>query len=188
MHLDKDAFASGQILSKLWLADSLERVIEVNGFDRELKILNLGGWYGILHFILKSRNKIKIKSWRSVDIDPDACAVADSINETWVWQNWKFKSITDDANMFRYREEEYDVVINTSVEHIESNQWFDNIPKNKLVILQSNDMPHDDHVHNHKTLEEFLDSFDFKEILFHGQKLFQYDDESFRRFMIIGIR
>lgn len=187
MHLDQDAFASGQILSKLWLAENLEKVIEYNNLNKDLKILNLGGWYGILHFILKTRNRIKINCWRSVDIDPVACEVADAINETWVWQNWKFKSIVDDANIFNY-DEDFDIIINTSVEHIDSKQWFDTIPKNKIVVLQSNDMPHDDHVHNHRSLDEFINSFPLNEILFHGQKLFQYDDMSFRRFMIIGIK
>lgn len=188
MHLDKDAFSSGQILSKLWLAESLERVLELEENKKEFKILNLGGWYGILHFILKSRNKIKINTWRSIDIDPSACQIADSINETWVWQNWKFKSVVEDANIVKYNDEDYDIIINTSVEHIESTQWFDNIPSKKYVVLQSNDMPHDDHVHNHSSLEQFIDQFPLNEILFHGQKLFQYDNVSFRRYMIIGIK
>lgn len=187
MHLDQDAFTSGQILSKLWLAESLEQVVEINDLNRDLKILNLGGWYGILHFILKARNKIKIANWRSLDIDHEACAISDSINETWVWQNWKFKSIVGDANLFKYTDN-VDIVINTSVEHMESKQWFDNIPEGILVVLQSNDLSHDDHVHNHRSLEEFVKAFPLTEIFFHGQKLFQYDNTSFKRFMLIGTK
>jgi len=188
MYLDKDAFASGQILSKLWLAETLEKVIENNDLNKDLNILNLGGWYGILHFIFKCRNKLKIVKYLNLDLDQQACEVSEQLNETWVWQNWKFKSLTYDANMFEYTIDDFNVIINTSVEHIDSKQWFDNIPKNSLVILQSNNMPHDDHVQNHSTLEEFLDSFPLNELLYHGQKLFQYDDQSFRRFMLIGVK
>jgi hypothetical protein len=189
MQLDNDAFSSSQILSKLWLAETLEKVVEHNNFSEELKILNLGGWYGIMHFILKARNNLKIKTYRNVDLNKEACDTADLINKAWVWQNWKFKSINKDANLFKYNREDFNVIINTSVEHIESKQWFDNIPEKSLVILQSNNMPHDDHVSNHNTLQEFVDSYLLTELFYHGQKMFQYDDENFfKRFMIIGIK
>lgn len=188
MILDQDAFASSQIVSKLWLAETLEKVIEYSELEKDLKILNLGGWYGILHFILKTRNNLKIKVYRNIDIDKDACDIADLINETWVWQNWKFKSISDDANNFKYSKDDFNVVINTSVEHIDSDQWFQNIPAGTVVVLQSNNMPHEDHVHNHLDLDSFIKSFPLTELLFHGQKMFQYENENFFRFMIIGLK
>ncbi len=188
MYLDEDAFTSGQVLSKLWLAETIEQVIIHNDFNKELNILNLGGWYGILHFIFKCRNKLKIKKYLNLDIDQEACDISEKINETWVWQNWKFKSISDDANIYKYTIDDFNVVINTSVEHMNSTQWFDNIPKDVLVILQSNDMPHEDHIQNHHSLEEFIKEFSLNEILYHGQKLFQYDDKSFKRFMLIGVK
>ena len=188
MQLDQDAFASSQVLSKLWLAETLEKVIEHSEFNDELKILNIGGWYGILHFIFKCRNKLKIKTFRNVDLDYNACNIADLINETWVWQNWKFKSINEDANTFKYLLEDFNLVINTSVEHIDSVSWFNNIPEKTLVVLQSNNMDHDDHVHNHSSLQEFIDSFRLTELLYHGQKMFQYENENFIRYMLIGIK
>lgn len=186
MQFDKDAFASGQVISKLWLIDVLERTIDLQGLNKELKILTLGGWYGILHFMLRCRKNLKIESYRSLDIDESACEIADVINETWVWQNWKFKSIVDDANTYTYDISDHNTVINTSVEHMESRQWFENIPYGALVILQSNDMPHDDHSSNHSTLEDFVSDFKVSELFYSGQKLFQYDDANFKRFMIIG--
>ncbi len=33
------------------------------------------------------------------------------------------------------------------------------IPENKLVVLQSNNMIHDDHVYNHSTIEQFSKDF-----------------------------
>lgn len=186
--MDYDSFSSGQILSKIWLAETLEKVIEYNNLDQPRKILCLGGWYGITNFILRSRNKISIDKFRSLDIDSNACNIADKINNAWEWQNWQFKSICEDANMYKYAEEEYNTVINTSVEHIDSKQWYDRIPKGYLVILQSNNMMHEDHSSNHKNLEEFVEDFPMNESLYQGEKLFQYLDWSFKRFMIIGIK
>lgn len=186
--MDYDAFSSGQVLSKLWLAERLESVIEYNDLSQPRKILCLGGWYGLTNFILRIRNNVKIEKFRSLDIDPEACEIADKINNSWEWQQWQFKSLCDDANMYSYTRDEFDTVINTSVEHIESTDWFDRIPRGTLIALQSNDMPHEDHAANHYSLDEFQKCFPITESLFVGEKMFQYTDWSFRRFMIIGIK
>lgn len=188
MNIDKDAFSSGQVLSKLWLAENLERLINEKLITSSLRILILGGWYGVLNLILRSRNNIKIDKVRSLDIDQTACCIADNINNAWVWQDWQFKSICDDANLFQYHQSEFDVVINTSVEHIDSAQWFDNIPSGTIVALQSNNMDHEDHCHNHTSLDHFKENFNLSEIWFSGEKVFEYPDWAFTRFMIIGIK
>ncbi len=190
MDLDKDAFSSGQIGSKIWLAEILEDcVLDLNFqglLNQPLKIVTIGGWYGLINFILQTRNILNIDYIRSIDIDASACTNADLLNEHWVWQNWKFKALCRDANDFEYFD--FDIIINSSVEHIPTKQWWDNIPENKLVLLQSNNMIHDDHVHNHHNLQEFSNDFTLTKTLFEGEKLFQYNDWSFTRFMKVGIK
>jgi hypothetical protein len=190
MQLDKDAFSSGQIGSKIWLVESLENVISnlnLQGlFNQPLKIVLIGGWYGITNFILQNRNQIKIDFVRSVDIDQKACENADLINENWVWQNWKFKALCQDANDTEFFD--YDIIINSSVEHIPTLQWWDNIPENKLVVLQSNNMIHDDHVYNHSTIEQFSKDFNLDQTFLLESKTFDYKDWCFTRFMKIGIK
>lgn len=188
MLLDKDAFSSGQVLSKIWLAEELEKIILAGDLKQPLSILCLGGWYGVTNFILRSRSSIGIEKFRSVDLDQDACDMADKFNEAWVWQNWQFKAVCRDANTFTYTDTEYNTVINTSVEHIESKQWFDYIPAGTLVILQSNNMQHDDHCHNHRSLTEFQLDFPLTAFFYTGEKTFNYPDWNFTRFMIIGLK
>ena len=188
MLLDKDAFSSGQVLSKLWLAEELEKAVISNNLPQPLSILCFGGWYGVVNFILRSRSNVNIKKFKSVDLDSVACENADLFNEAWVWQSWQFKAVCDDANTFSYGPLEYNTVINTSIEHIDGHQWFDRIPKNTLVALQSNNMTHDDHCHNHSSLDDFRREFDISHVLFSGEKLFEYPSWSFKRFMIIGIK
>lgn len=186
MHLDQDAFASGQILSKLWLAETLEDVIKYQDITDPLRILILGGWYGQLHLILRIRKNLKINYTTSLDLDPDVQKTAELLNETWVWQSRKFTAVTDDANKFSYAATDFNLVINTSVEHMQSRQWFDNIPSGTLVVLQSNDMAHDDHHNNHKSLQEFVDEYKMSEYYYDGVKAFSYPDQMFKRYMIIG--
>lgn len=186
MNLHHDAFSSGQILSKTWLAEELEKVIVAEIILQPLNIVALGGWYGLANFILQVRNNINIKKFVSIDLDADACKIADTINESWVWKNWQFKSKWADANHVDLTE--FDVVINTSTEHFAQRSWFDNIAEGTLVALQSNDMKHDDHCHNHETLAEFEKEFPVSKLLYSGEKSFQYPDWGFTRFMIIGIK
>jgi hypothetical protein len=188
MHFDKEAFSSGQVLSKLWMAETLEKVVQTHLLAQPRKILCLAGWYGITNFILRTRNQIEIEIFRSIDIDPSVESVADNINKAWEWQNWQFKGITADANDYYYGLDQFDTVINTSVEHLESRKWFDNIPCGCLVVLQSNNMPHQDHNHTHTDLNKFIEDFVFSKTLFSGEKLFVYPEWQFKRFMIIGIK
>jgi hypothetical protein len=108
------------------------------------------------------------------------------INENWVWQDWKFKAFTQDCN--NYEGQFGDLIINTSTEHFDSTEWFNRIPRGTRVILQGNNMPHDDHVIHSETLEDFKKQFLLSDIMYEGAKKFQYPDWSFTRYMLIGVK
>lgn len=186
MQLNPDAFSSGQILSKLWLAEELENVIATETISGPLTVAALGGWYGMMNFILRVRNRIKIDKFVSIDQDLDACDTADRLNEPWVWQQWQFKSLCADANQADLSG--YNLVINTSTEHFQDHTWFDNIASGTIVVIQSNDMPHDDHCDNHHSLEDVILQFPVSRLCYSGLKKFTYPDWEFTRFMIIGIK
>jgi hypothetical protein len=186
MNVNSDSFSSSQVLSKLWLAESLEKIVDEKDIQDPLRILILGGWYGTLHFIFRVRKKLKIENTLSIDIDADANSIAEKINSTWIWQNKKFYTDCVNANEFSYGDHDINIVINTSVEHFDSNSWFDNIPDGMLVVLQSNDMEHEQHCNNHNSLEHFKQSYPLTESYYSGVKLFQFSKMSFKRFMLIG--
>ncbi len=181
--VNKDAFSSGQVGSKIWLCEELERLF--NSVD---KIWIYGGWYGVTAFLLNSRGNMRIGEIRSYDIDPDCEAVADMINENWVIDNWRFKADTQDCDVLDLDKHGPDLIINTSTEHFESIDWWDNIPKGTVVALQGNNMIHEDH-HTHSTcLQEFTAQFPVTETLYAGQKEFVYPTWRFTRYMLIGIK
>lgn len=179
--IDKDAFSSGQVGSKIWLCEELEKL----NWESNITYI-YGGWHGILGFLLLSRGKFNVNKIRSLDIDPSCESIADMINENWVWQDWRFKAFTQDCNSY---EGQYgDLIINTSTEHFESMDWFDKIPKGTRVILQGNNMPHSEHVVHTETLEDFKKQYQLNNIVFEGKKEFEYPTWSFTRFMLIGFK
>ena len=60
-----DAFTHGQIRSKLWLCRELEKL----NCSSNLTWI-YGGWYGLVAFLLLSREKFNVKRIHSYDVDP----------------------------------------------------------------------------------------------------------------------
>lgn len=183
LNVDKDAFSSGQIGSKIWLCEELE-----NLFESIDSIWVYGGWYGVASFLLLSRGNIRISQIRSYDVDPSCQAIADMINENWVIDNWRFKAKTQDCNVLDLDWNGPDLIINTSTEHFESLDWWKSIPQGTTVALQGNNMPHSDHHVYSETLVDFVKQFPVTQTLYTGQREFNYPDWSFTRFMLIGIK
>jgi hypothetical protein len=178
---NKDAFSSGQIGSKIWLCEELEKLQWSSGLTQIY-----AGWYGITAFLLLSRGNFKVDQIQSFDIDPACEPVADTINENWVWQSWKFKAYTLDCN--GYVRGAPDLIINTSTEHFESKEWFENIRSGTRVILQGNDMIHNDHYVSSASADEFAEHYPLSDVAFLGEKLFVYPDWQFTRYMLIGTK
>jgi hypothetical protein len=179
--INKDAFSSGQMGSKLWLCQELEQL----KWSSKLTWI-YGGWYGVTALLLLSREKFKVTRIESYDIDPECQYIADMINENWVCDNWKFKAHTEDCSALIANDP--DLIINTSTEHFDSMDWFNNIPSGKKVILQGNNMPHDDHVVHSETLESFINHYPLAEYSYQGTKEFVYPTWEFSRYMLIGIK
>lgn len=182
-NINKDAFSSGQIDSKIWLCKELEKL-----FDQIDNIWIYGGWYSTTALLLRSRDNIKIKKIYSYDIDPQCELMADIINENWVSKEWAFKAFTKDCNTLIPSIGNPDLIINTSTEHFENMDWWNNIPKNMTVVVQGNNMSHDDHHIYTTNLKQFKKAFPLSKILYEGQLDFTYPTWCFTRFMLIGVR
>lgn len=187
LKIDADAFSAGQIESKIWAAEQLEIVVkEIN--ISPLRMYVLGGWYSLLHFILSVRKNIDIDYCRSVDLDPIVSFNANKINNSWEIKDWKFRAYPFDANHVNYEQEKINCVINTSTEHFESKNWFENIKTGTLVLIQSNDLDIDDHVARPESLDHFISSYPMSTIKYSGTMNFQFKNMSYNRHMIIGIK
>ena len=112
-----DALSIGQIKSKNWLIDRLhwetcDGYLPGNGM-----IFIVGGWYGTLaammledrKYVFSSSSNFHNMKIRSFDWDPECAPIADSINNTWVQNNWQFKAITEDMYEINYNEHTWQV-------------------------------------------------------------------------------
>lgn len=187
LKINPDAFSSGQVGSKIWLCEKIESL----SFSDNVTIWIYGGWYGITGLLLLTRNLVPINKVRSFDIDPSCQTIADSINENWVWRDWKFKAFTADCNSLDPASDMYgpapDLIINTSVEHMGDKAWFNRLPAGIMVALQSNDMNHNDHESRHVSMYNFSEEFPLAKTHYLGKLDFNYPSWQFSRYMKIGI-
>jgi hypothetical protein len=184
----RDSFSVAQMQSKIWLVESLERVLqEHRPIEDGYRIWVLAGWHAVVNLILRLRNKIPVIEVRSFDIDPSCETAADTVNNLWVYRAWEFKAHTLDINALEYNIKP-DVVINSSVEHMTSNTWWESIPKGTVVCLQASDMEDDDHVNKFTSAHDLYRAYPVEELLYEGIKRFEFEDKGFYRSMIIGIK
>ena len=189
-----DCFSRGQLQSKAWL------IRELKELDPKLGTVFLcAGWYATLSTML-FENDFDIDKVRSFDIDPSCASIAEIFNKPWTMKDWQFKASTADIKDINYsgytyktlksdgsESELYDepnTIINTSCEHIDNfSEWYDKIPDDKLVILQSNNyFEVEEHVNCSNNIDEFKAQAPCKEYLFTGT----LDLGIYKRFMIIG--
>lgn len=186
--LEMDAFAHGQVGSKLWLLEELEKVSQTSN----PVVWILGGWYGLLNLLIGARDRMRPTCVRSFDIDPEVASLAESVNKHWEIQAGKFRAHTADVNQLNFRSEEFGpqahIVVNTSCEHFEDHSWFKNIPAGVMVALQSTDMEHEQHKSKVQTLSEMKEKYADLDLLYSGEKVFVFPDWSFKRFMLIGVK
>lgn len=190
-----DAFSWGQLKSKRWLVNELEKI------NPELGTVFLcAGWYATLASML-FKSSCKLNKIRSFDLDDSCAAIADTINRPFVLDNWKFKASTLNIQDITYPltystlksdgsrvelTDEADTIINTSCEHIENfKDWYDSIPTGKLVILQTNNyFEIKDHINCSKSLDDFAEKTNMSTVLFQGE----LELPKYKRFMRIGIK
>ena len=170
----KDVFRENQLESKSWLVKQLQH------WDTDLGIVYIcGGWYGVLSSMLFI-SKLPINRIYSYDIDPFSTQIANDIN-SFKHIN-RFMAITEDIHNLDYNK--CDTIINTSCEHIRNfSDWYDNIPDNKLLALQSNNVSNlDEHINCVESLEEFKQQCYISNLLYSRE----LENEEFTRYMLIG--
>lgn len=193
-----DCFSRGQLQSKLWLVEELEKTKVELG-----TVFLCAGWYATLATML-FESKCSIDKIRSFDMDPSCAAIAEIFNKKYLMQDWKYKAVTQDILDIDYVEHSYntlrsdgtecplvdwpDTVINTSCEHFNHHElsiWWRSIPKGKLVVIQSNNYKKiKEHLGCVNNISQFAELTPMRELLYAGQMKF----ENYTRYMRIGYK
>ena len=185
--MNYNSFSHGQIQSKVWLCKELERFVHAN-----IKIAILGSWYNVLAFMLLTRNADRYQHILGVDIDPGTKEIADKLTEAWrIGDDARVENVIADANT--YNLQGYDLIINCSPEHINGNQWFEQLEPDTLVCIQSSNIQSEDDiwqcVNPNESLEDLVLKYPLSKHLYSGEKEIRYsDDNGYKRFMLIGLK
>ena len=169
------SLSSNQVRSKEWLAYEFKKQY----FYPSGKILIIGGWYGLLAYMLRQRFPGKEMNIVSIDKDP--------MCETIAWKlfpDMDAQFITTDV--FDFDLSKYSAIISTSVEHIEKQFWIDlvmNKDPNTWVCLQTNNFfDHPTHINCSKSVTEFVEYLNMEWVAYENA----IDNYDFQRFMVIG--
>ena len=176
-----ESFWKGQLKSKVWLIQHLEKIIK----EKNNVIVIHGGWNGVLASLLFN-SEIDIKKIVSLDIDDTCHETASMINKRQEMEG-RFDSITHDMTTYFYNENPT-VVINTSSEHITQEQynlWLNNIPKDTLVVIQNNNyhsLP--EHIRTFKNVDDFRKACNLSTVLLKDT----LELPLYNRFLIVGYK
>ena len=181
----RDASTSSQLQSKLWLVSEI-----VNLNIKVDRVVLLAGWYA--NFITPLLvNELGVKYILNLEIDPDVKTLTYKFNN-------RYKIDKDRVNICIYRCEIHDVmfeplkydmfdlVINTSCEHMFPMSRFRKLNKGKnyTYVLQSTDDDQwDDHINCVSCPEELADQAGIVDVMYSGTKVLP---NGMNRFMVIG--
>lgn len=184
--MDYSAFSHGQLQSKLWLCEQLEPHVPYYS-----RVAILGSWYNILGFMLLTRNRRLYNSITGFDIDSNSITIADMICQGFMLGvDTQLRNLNQDINTVDYNG--YDVIINCSVEHISSNDWFASLPNNAIICLQTCNVIDENEpwliTNPNSDFDTFLNKYPLNKYLFKGEKTITYDDWGYSRYMIIGTK
>jgi hypothetical protein len=169
-----DSFWAGQIKSKIWLIDNIKPYIQ-----SPVSIDIHGGWNGVLASLL-FQSGIPISKIRTVDIDPSCEKIAYDMNKLEEIQG-RFSAVTADMCGIG---SDFDLVINTSSEHISEDQyqrWINNLSNESLVVVQSNNYRIDEHIRIAESLDQFVEQ-SMLTVKWHGK----LELPMYERYMVIG--
>ena len=169
---------TSQLQGKLWLINELQKL------DLKFtKVCLVGGWFAQLITPLLFDN-FKVDIIHNYDIDEDAQLISYKFNRRYK-EVGKYKAIRTNT-LIHPLKEEYDLVINTSCEHMYPMKKFRELNpelKSWFVLQSTNETKFDDHINCVNSTKELAEQGELKQILYEGQLTL---DNGMTRFMVIG--
>lgn len=187
-----ESFSHGLVLSKLWLCEQLEQVLD-NKSIKNPAVNILASWDSLLAFMLLTRRPKFYGVVNAYDIDSTATENANKLCDHWVFEYPKVYNHTKDINTLDFSNTGTEsIFINCSVDQMDNTSWYDIIPDNRLVCLQTTNLnvghPSWEIKQSSDTIVEFTERYKVSTLLYSGQKKIEYPELSYTRYMMIGIK
>jgi hypothetical protein len=186
--MNYDSFSHGQITSKLWLAEHLERYIKPNS-----TVWVLGSWYNTIAFILLCRRPDYYQQIIGYDIDQECKPIADKICNAWTaFKNIKVQNFTKNCNELDWSNPP-DCIINCSAEHFDTAEWWNQIPLSTLICIQSSNITISDYPwlikQPNPNINVFTNRYPLSQMLMKGIKQIEMSSKpNYERYMLIGYK
>ena len=163
--------------SKVWLLDEVQKILEKAQLKKLDTIYNLGSWYSNMGLFLVA-NKLGFDKLINVDIDKETLTTGEKLLDK-LGISDKVEHMNKDVNTLDYRQlKQPGLVINTSTNDIDGDDWLNNIPKGTLVAMQG----------RHGTLEEFDKQYPLRKTYFLDEVELKDPETEYERFMKIGVK
>ena len=191
-----DFLSIGQVESKIWLIEVLQKFSYLNF----TKIAIYGCWYGFLvPFFIEI---LQTEFIRGFDIDVNSYYRSEQYLAQYVSNNWQYKAVLQDVNEIYVNNNnelcyttrnldnldiqeinKFNLIVNTSSEHM-SDKWIQNLKKEQIILVQTNNMNHlKEHINCCTSLDHAIEKYSkYGEIIWSGSKTMVTDYE---RYMII---
>lgn len=173
------SFTPDLVFSKLWLMRELAKISP----DVSTMYI-LGSWYGNLALLLTRYPQIQVDHMINVETDPERLDTGERILDQAGAGN--VEHMLKDANDLDYRQlGPNGVVVNTSLNDIKGTDWFENIPKGTLVVMQARDQVENEQFAGPEDIEQ---KFPLDQVLYSGRLDLEDPETKYTRFMIIGVK
>lgn len=184
-----ESFYHGLIKSKLWLCEELETAIYRECISKPTLHI-LGCWDNLLAFMLLTRNPTFYYEVHGYDINPEAISNANKVCDMWKYESPKVYNHVQDVNNYDYSTCINSIFINCSIDQMDSNNWYNSVPKGRLVCIQTTNMKEPDFPWFIKqttdNLDELVDRFELSNLIYSGTESMPYGTGDYKRYMIIG--
>ena len=188
-----------QLSSKQWLVDQIVPILQAKSEytfsgskylrDGEARdILVLGSWYGITSLLLKEQIDHSVKIW-NVDSDPYCELISRKLQKNIPTCKENYFITSDAMEYYFDRSDAFQVIINTSCEHMEQEDidlMLSIKPPNTLICFQSNNYHNEpEHINTHSSLSSFEKSLKLVRTFWSGT--LKPTNAEYERYMVIGI-
>jgi hypothetical protein len=186
-----ESFYHGLVKSKLWLCEELETSMHRECLSNPTLHI-LGCWDNLLAFMLLTRKPTLYSTVYGYDINPEAIDNANKVCDMWKYESPKVYNYIQDVNDYDYSLHTNSIFINCSIDQMDSNKWYDTVPDNSLVCIQTTDMADPNFPwyikQTTESLDELINKFNFTKLIYSGEKRMPYKESGFNRYMIIGCK
>lgn len=186
-----ESFYHGLIKSKLWLCEELE-VVMYSEFIKNPTLHVLGCWDNLMAFMLLTRKPEFYSTVYGYDINPEAINTANRVCDMWLYEKPHVCNRVQDVNDYDYSSHTNSIFINCSIDQMDSNKWYETVPNNSVVCIQTTNMKDPDFPWYIKqttgSLDDLINKFNFTKLIYSGEKHIQFQKDGYKRFMIIGCK